>query len=116
MDEHPLLRALWSVDAALDAAAGIDPAFLPTRDKERALQALQQELSRLEGLRMRLLADAGDVADEHAARSAGVGWRSRCALVLGRELATSISPTPWPGGATSAQLCGTAWSTPRRRR
>lgn len=72
MDEHPLLRALWSVDAALDAAAGIDPAFLPTRDKERALQALQQELSRLEGLRMRLLADAGDVADEHAARSAGV--------------------------------------------
>lgn len=72
MDEHPLLRALSSVDAAVDAAAGIDPASLPTRDKERALMALQRELSRLEGLRMRLLADAGDVADEHAARSAGV--------------------------------------------
>jgi len=76
MDEHPLLRALSSVDAALDAVlddgAGLDPAFLPTRDKERALLAVQRELSRLEGLRMALLAEAGDVADEHAARSAGV--------------------------------------------
>lgn len=36
MGEHPLLRALASVDAAIDDMAGLDPAFLPTREKERA--------------------------------------------------------------------------------
>jgi hypothetical protein len=72
MDQHPLLRALSSVEAALDDVAGLDPAFLPTRDKERALLGVQRELSRLEGLRLELLDSAADVADDHAARSAGV--------------------------------------------
>jgi hypothetical protein len=72
MDEHPLLRALSSVDAALDDVAELDPAFLPTRDKERALLAVQRELARLEGLCLELLDSAADVADGHAARSAGV--------------------------------------------
>lgn len=71
MDEHPLLRALSTVDAALDDAAELDPTYLPTRDKEKALLAVQRELTRLEGLRMALLAVAEDVADEHVARSAG---------------------------------------------
>jgi len=70
MDAHPLLRALASVDAALDDVAGLDPAFLPTADKEKALLAVQCQLSRLEGLRLELLAEAGDVADAHGARSA----------------------------------------------
>src|SRR5690348_2189648 len=71
MGEHPLLRALASVDAAIDDMAGLDPAFLPTREKERALLTVQRELARLDGLRMELLAAAGDVADDHVARSAG---------------------------------------------
>ena len=71
LEEHPLLRALTSVDAALDDVAGLDPTYLSTREKERALLAVQRELARLEGLRLELLAAAGDVADEHAARSAG---------------------------------------------
>src|SRR5689334_6544368 len=71
LDEHPLLRALSTVDAALDDVATLDPAFLPTRDKERALVAVQRELARLEGLRLELLSAAGDVADVRAARSAG---------------------------------------------
>src|SRR3954463_1188110 len=71
LEEHPLLRALTSVDAALDDVAGLDPTYLGTREKERALLAVQRELSRLEGLRLELLAAAGDVADEHAARSVG---------------------------------------------
>jgi hypothetical protein len=71
MDQHPLLRALSSVDAALDDVAGLDPTFLPTREKEGALLVVQRELARLEGLRFELLAAADDVADEHAARSAG---------------------------------------------
>jgi len=72
MDEHPLLRALSSVGAALDDVAALDPAFLPRGEKERALLAVQRELARLEGLRLELLAAADDVADEHAVRSAGV--------------------------------------------
>jgi hypothetical protein len=72
MDQHPLLRALSSVCSALDDLAGLDPAFLPTRDKERALLAVDRELSRLEGLRLELLAASDDVADDRAARSAGV--------------------------------------------
>jgi Domain of unknown function (DUF222) len=71
MEEHPLLRALWSVDAALDDVAELEPAFLPSGDKAKALLAVQRELSRLEGLRMELLAAASDVADEYVARSAG---------------------------------------------
>jgi hypothetical protein len=49
MDQHPLLRALSAVDAALDEVAALDPVFLPTGDKERALVAVQRELARLEG-------------------------------------------------------------------
>ncbi len=71
LDEHPLLRALAMVDGVLDGVAELDPTFLPTRDKERALVGVQRELSRLEGLRHELLAAAEDVADERAARSAG---------------------------------------------
>jgi hypothetical protein len=71
LDEHPLLRVLAAVDDALDEAAELDPTFLPTRDKERALVAVQRVLSRLEGLKHELVAAAGDVADDHAARSAG---------------------------------------------
>jgi hypothetical protein len=52
MDQHPLLRALAAVDDALDGVADLDPAFLPTGDKERALVTVQRELSRLEGLRL----------------------------------------------------------------
>jgi hypothetical protein len=72
MEEHPLLRALSSVDAALDEVAELDPAFLPTRDKARALTSVSRELARLEGLRLQLLAAAGDVAEDRGARSAGV--------------------------------------------
>src|SRR4051812_28497871 len=69
--EHPLLRCLASIDERLDDAAELDPTFLPTRDKERALLAIDSELARLEGLRLRLLASAADVAEERGARSAG---------------------------------------------
>ena len=66
------MRALSAVDRALDDVAELDPAFLPTREKERAMVAVQRELARLEGLKLELLAVGRDVADDHAARSAGV--------------------------------------------
>src|SRR5262245_27206235 len=72
MAERPLVRALARVDAALDDVAELDPSFLSTGEKERALVGVQRELARLEGLRLQLVSAAGDVAEEHAARSAGV--------------------------------------------
>ena len=72
LEEHPLLRCLASVDALLDGANELDPTFLPTCDKARALLAVERELSRLEGLRLRLLAASADLAAERGARSAGV--------------------------------------------
>lgn len=72
MAEHPLVRALRRVDAVLDEVAELDPTFLATGDKARALLAVDRELSRLEGLRLELLSAAGDVSEQGAARSAGV--------------------------------------------
>jgi hypothetical protein len=72
LEEHPLLRCLAAVDEALDDVAGLDPTFLATGEKARALVAVDRELSRLEGLRLDLLAASSDVAADAAARSAGV--------------------------------------------
>jgi hypothetical protein len=99
LEEHPLLRCLTSVRGALDDAAELDPRFVPTRDKERALRAVDRELARLEGLRLRLLAASGDVADDAGARSAGV-WlagESRAGTASGvraQRLAEAL--TRWP--------------------
>lgn len=100
MGEHPLLRALSSVDAALDEVAELDPAFLPTGDKARALTSLSRELARLEGLRLQLLAAADDVAQDRGARSAGV-WlavETRAGAASGahdQKLAGAVAR--WPG-------------------
>src|SRR3954447_4628064 len=72
MEEHPLLRALGRVDEALDDVAPLEPAYLPAGDKARALLAVARELSRLEGLRLELLAASDDLAQDKGARSAGV--------------------------------------------
>ncbi len=72
LEEHPLLRCLAAIDAGLDDVADLDPAFLPTGEKARALVAVDRELARLEGLRLQLVAAAEDVAEDRGARSAGV--------------------------------------------
>lgn len=72
MEEHPFLRSLASIEAALDDAGELDPSFLSTADKARALRAVERELARLQGLRLRLIAAAEDVAADEGARSAGV--------------------------------------------
>jgi hypothetical protein len=99
LEEHPLLRCLSRVDRALDDVAGLDPTFLPTSDKARALRAVDRELARLEGLRLELLAASADVAAEAGARSAGV-WlaeesRSGAASGVGdQRVADALSR--WP--------------------
>jgi len=103
-EEHPLLRCLGSVDAAIDDAAELDPAFLPTHDKARALRAVDRELARLEGLRLRLLAASADVAADEGARSPGV-WlaaESRAGSASGvraQRLAEALERWPEVGRA-----------------
>jgi len=114
LEEHPLLRCLASVDEALDDASELDPAFLPTRDKARALRAVDRELARLEGLRLRLLAASGDVAVDMGARSAGV-WlagESRTGAANGvraQRLAEALGRWPEVGRA----LCAGAINLPQ---
>lgn len=99
LEEHPLLRCLATVDAALDDVAALDPTFLPTGDKSRALLAVDRELSRLEGLRLELLAASSDVAADAGARSAGV-WlaaESRTGAPSGvRDQRLAEAMTRWP--------------------
>jgi hypothetical protein len=108
MAEHPLVRALRRVDAVLDEVAELDPTFLPTGDKARALLAVNRELSRLEGLRLELLAAAGDVAEQEAARRRGSGWRTRPRQVRPAGSVRIGWPRGWGGGATYDVRCATA--------
>ena len=109
LGEHPLLRCLASVDRLLDDVAGLDAAFLSTREKMQALRAVDRELSRLEGLRLGLLAVAGDVATGEGAPSAGV-WlaqESRAGAGSGarsQRLAEAIDRWPGVGAALREAL------------
>ncbi|GAB2876328.1 HNH endonuclease signature motif containing protein [Nocardioides pacificus] len=66
---HPLQACVETVAAALDEAAGVDPLFLPTAAKADLLVDLAGLEARLAGLKLRVLANASDVAHEHGARS-----------------------------------------------
>ena len=92
---HPIIECAADVSAALKSVAGVEPAFMTTSDKEGALVALTAARSQLEGLTMRVLAAADDVAEAHgAARSAdwlAIETRTtrralRAELELGRAL------------------------------
>ena len=66
---HPILVATGLVDEALKSVADTNPAFMMTADKAEALRELVRIESRLAELRMRILADADDLAAESGARS-----------------------------------------------
>ena len=78
--EHPLRRCVATLDAVLDEASGSDPIYLTTEAKASVLVTVSRVISRLEGLRLQVLAAAGDVADEAGARSAGL-WLARPAAL-----------------------------------
>ena len=66
-----ILTSIEVIDAALKGAADVDPIYLSTAEKAAALRLLTSEVDRLQELRLRVLASADDVAEEHGARSAG---------------------------------------------
>jgi hypothetical protein len=67
---HPVLSAMSVVDGVLTDVSDVDPVYMSTAEKTQALLGLSSSIDRLEELRMRLLAAAGDVAQEAGARDA----------------------------------------------
>lgn len=67
---HPILDATGSIDAALKSVTDVNPTFMSTDDKARALSELVRVESRLTELRLRILADASDLAEQTASHDA----------------------------------------------
>ncbi|GAA5112989.1 HNH endonuclease signature motif containing protein [Alloalcanivorax gelatiniphagus] len=72
-DTHPILRAVADVRASLKAVADANPTFMTTDAKAAALRELVAAEGQLAELRLRILADAGDLAGGTAPRGAA-GW------------------------------------------
>lgn len=73
MTRHPIIAAASDVRASLKAVAGANPTFMSTDEKAVALLELAAAEAQLVELRLRILADAGDLAADTAARDAA-GW------------------------------------------
>jgi len=73
VERHPIVTAAADVRASLKAVADANPAFMSVDDKALALRELVAAESQLAELRLRILGDAGDLADQTAARDAA-GW------------------------------------------
>ena len=73
---HPIVAAATDVRSSLKAVAGVNPTFMSTADKAAALTELGRAESQLAELRLRILADAGDLAHETAAKDAA-GWLAK---------------------------------------
>lgn len=70
---HPIVAAVTDVRASLKGVADANPTFMSTDDKSAALTELVRAEGQLAELRLRILADAGDLARETAAKDAA-GW------------------------------------------
>lgn len=66
---HPILACADAIEAALKDVADVDPAFMRTSEKAKALRRLDRLESQLAGLRMRVMANAGEVAETTADHS-----------------------------------------------
>ena len=73
MTRHPIIAAACDVRASLKAVAGANPTFMSTDEKAAALRELAAAEAQLVELRLRILADAGDLAADTAAKDAA-GW------------------------------------------
>ena len=73
MVTHPILAAASDIRSLLKGVAGANPTFMSTTDKAAALRELVAAEAQLVELRLRVLADAGDLADATGAKDAA-GW------------------------------------------
>jgi len=70
---HPIVAVASDIRALLKGVAGVNPTFMTTDEKATALCELVRAEGQLAELRLRILADAGDLADSTGARDAA-GW------------------------------------------
>jgi hypothetical protein len=73
---HPIIVAASNVRASLKAVADANPTFMTTGEKATTLVQLAAAEAQLGELRLRVLADAGDLAEATAAKDAA-GWLAR---------------------------------------
>ena len=65
---HPVVECVRAIGSGLDEVAEVDPIYMTTREKREALKALVEAASRLDELRLRVMAGADDLAMDAAAR------------------------------------------------
>ena len=70
---HPIIAAASDIRTALKSVADANPTFMSTDDKALALSELVRAEGQVAELRLRIMADAGDLADTTAAKDAA-GW------------------------------------------
>lgn len=112
---HPIVATASDVRSTLKAVAGANPTFMSTEEKAVALRELVAAEAQLAELRLRILADAGDLAAATAAKDAA-GWLAhhtrtryadaradlRLAVALDRERPL-LAAAMREGGATLTQ-------------
>ena len=80
---HPIVACAADIRASLKGVASVNPTFMSTDDKAVALGELVRAEAQLAELRLRVLADAGDLGD----RDRGEG----CGRVAGQETRTRFA-------------------------
>ena len=86
---HPVVACVDGLEGLLDQVAELDPGYLSTADKADVLVRLTTLVDRVEGLRLRVMATAMDVADVEGAPTVAA-WlapriRSTARSLHGRE-------------------------------
>ncbi|MCR1786050.1 HNH endonuclease [Nocardioides carbamazepini] len=76
--QQPLLAAVADARASLDQVADLQPLYLSITEKEQLLVESARLAAQVDELRLRCLAEAGDVAEAHGARDAGA-WLAHTA-------------------------------------
>ena len=71
--KHPVIAVASDIRALLKSVAGANPTFMSAGEKATALGELVRASAQLDELRLRVLADAGDLADSTGAKDAA-GW------------------------------------------
>jgi hypothetical protein len=66
--QHPILGSVAELEGALDQVADAQPVYLSTGEKADAMRRLARVEARVAGLRLGVMAAAGDVAEETGAR------------------------------------------------
>ena len=90
---HPIVAAVADVRAVLKGVAGANPTFLSVEDKAVALTELVGAEGQLAELRLRVLADADDLAQSSGAKDAA-GWLAHHTRTRHADAVPGWGPAP----------------------